>query len=107
MLVTSLGGRAQLVSSANVASFRSGNNTAPMGRDDLDGQNDVVAVKSLADFPELNQLPDRDVFSITPQPDRLTSCLAKIYGTASIESSTDSRRGEDHCCLCDFRGLCV
>lgn len=50
-----------------VASFRSGNNTAPMGRNDSDGVDDIVAVRSLSDFPELRQLPDHDLFSITTQ----------------------------------------
>ena len=58
-----------------VASFRSGNNTAPMGADAGDGVNRIVRVRDLDDFPTLNQLPDRDVFSITPQPDAADDAL--------------------------------
>lgn len=58
-----------------VASFRSGNNTAPQGADATTGVNRIVRVRDLADYPTLNQLPDRDLFSITPQGDPTLDAL--------------------------------
>lgn len=75
-----------------IASFRSGNNTAPMGRDAASGVNDIVRVRDLADFPTLQQLPDRDLFSITPQPsatdDDLDPTVHTRIGTILLDLAT-------------------
>lgn len=53
-----------------VASFRSGNNTAPMGENATDGVGRAVEVRDLSDFGSaVAQLPDRDLFAIRTRPD--------------------------------------
>ena len=61
-----LGGRAW------VASFTSGNNTAPIGIPGAPGH--VVGVKKVVG-PGLNPLPDRDLFAIQPQPNPANDAL--------------------------------
>jgi YVTN family beta-propeller protein len=83
---------------AFVTPFLSGNNTATRGSGRGVHVNDAAEVRSLADFPALAQLPDRDLLVIVSDPDPAKDALdlsQTVTGLGTVLFAVRRRPGTD------------